>query len=78
VTNISGRFMASHNGRGHWTILDTENSQFLFNVTPVGYTGGHGQLTHLPAYTTAEVQDLIKTLTYAADGVKMGGWESEG
>ena len=73
--NISGRLMASHNGCGHWTILDADNGELLFNVTPVDYAGDLGQVADLPTFTTSEVRDLIHVLTVAVDGVKMAGWD---
>ena len=74
MTNIQGRFVASHNGSGHWTVLDGENNELLFNVVPVGFTGDLGQLTDLPTFTTADVRDMIRVLTSAVDGIAMGGW----
>lgn len=80
MSNIHGRFMASHSGSGLWHILDTEASartaEILFNITPGGFTGSLGQVADLPTYTTAEVRDLIHVLTVAVDGVKLGGWEN--
>ena len=75
MSNISGRFMATHNGNGHWTVFDTSNGELLFNVTPIRYAGDLGQVADLPTFTTVEARDLIRVLTAAVDGIHAGGWE---
>jgi hypothetical protein len=78
MSNMAGRFMASHNYDGFWTVFDTETSELILNITAVGFSGDLGQVAHLPTYTTTDVQDLVKVLGYAVTGVRLGGWEDYG